>query len=77
MFDSDTFVEIWSTLTRHKLRTFLTALSVAWGVFMLILLLGAGNGLENGATDTFSGDALNAVWVNTSGHQGSAPNMLN
>jgi putative ABC transport system permease protein len=65
MFDSDTFAEIWSTLTRHKLRTFLTALSVAWGVFMLILLLGAGNGLENGATDTFSGDALNAVWINT------------
>jgi putative ABC transport system permease protein len=65
MFDSDTFVEIWSTLTRHKLRTFLTGLSVAWGVFMLILLLGAGKGLENGATDTFSGDALNAVWINT------------
>ncbi len=65
MFDSDTFAEIWSTLTRHKLRTFLTALSVAWGVFMLILLLGAGTGLENGATDTFSGDALNAVWINT------------
>jgi putative ABC transport system permease protein len=65
MLDSDTFAEIWSTLTRHKLRTFLTALSVAWGVFMLIVLLGAGNGLENGATDTFSGDALNAVWINT------------
>jgi len=65
MLDPDSFAEIWSTLTRHKLRTFLTALSVAWGVFMLIILLGAGTGLENGATDTFSGDALNAVWINT------------
>jgi putative ABC transport system permease protein len=65
MLDADAFAEIWSTLTRHKLRTLLTALSVAWGVFMLILLLGAGKGLENGATDTFSGDALNAIWINT------------
>jgi putative ABC transport system permease protein len=65
MLDADTFAEIWSTLTRHKLRTFLTALSVAWGVFVLIVLLGAGHGLENGATDTFQGDALNAVWINT------------
>ena len=65
ILDPDSFAEIWSTLTRHKLRTFLTGLSVAWGVFMLIVLLGAGKGLENGATDTFSGDALNAVWINT------------
>ena len=39
MLDADAFAEIWSTLTRHKLRTFLTALSVAWGVFVLINLL--------------------------------------
>src|SRR5688500_8073747 len=65
MFDADTLAEVWSTLTRHKLRTALTAFSVAWGVFMLIILLGAGRGLENGATDGFRGDALNAVWINT------------
>jgi putative ABC transport system permease protein len=65
MFDADTFVEVWSTLTRHKLRTLLTAFSVGWGVFMLIILLGAGRGLENGATDGFQGDALNSVWINT------------
>jgi putative ABC transport system permease protein len=64
MLDADTFAEIWSTVARHKLRTFLTALSVAWGVFVLIVLLGAGNGLQNGAFDTFSGDALNSVWIN-------------
>ena len=56
--------EIWSTLTRHKLRTLLTALSVAWGVFVLIVLLGAGRGLENGAKDSFRGDASNGVWIN-------------
>jgi putative ABC transport system permease protein len=65
MFDADTLGEVWSTLTRHKLRTALTAFSVAWGVFMLIILLGAGKGLENGATDGFRGDALNAVFVMT------------
>ncbi|MET0594815.1 MAG: ABC transporter permease [Polyangiaceae bacterium] len=65
MFDADALAEVWSTLTRHKLRTLLTAFSVAWGVFMLIVLLGAGRGLENGATDGFRGDALNAVWINT------------
>jgi putative ABC transport system permease protein len=65
MLDADALAEVWSTLSRHKLRTFLTALSVAWGVFVLILLLGAGRGLENGAIDGFKGDAANAVWINT------------
>ncbi|WP_394849422.1 ABC transporter permease [Pendulispora brunnea] len=63
MFDSDALAEIWSTLTRHKLRTLLTAFSVGWGVFMLIVLLGAGRGLENGSTDGFRGDAANSIWI--------------
>jgi len=63
MLDTDTLLEIWDTVTRHKLRTFLSALSVAWGVLVLIVLLGAGRGLENGATDSFQGDALNSVWI--------------
>ena len=43
----DIFVEIWESVRRNKLRTCLTGFAVAWGIFMLIALLGAGNGIMN------------------------------
>ena len=57
--------ELWSTLRQNKLRTLLTGLSVAWGTFMLVLLLGAGRGLENGVAWEFRDDAVNSIWVFT------------
>ena len=57
--------ELWSTLRHNKLRTLLTGLSVAWGTFMLVLLLGAGRGLENGVAWEFRDDAVNSIWVFT------------
>jgi len=57
----DILKEIWSGLRRNKLRTILTGLSVSWGIFILIVLLGAGNGLKNGVSSNFSDRATNTV----------------
>ncbi|MGE0637052.1 MAG: ABC transporter permease [Bacteroidia bacterium] len=63
MFDLDKWHEIYLTLSRNKLRTFLTALGVSWGIFMLIIMLGAGKGLENGVMQGFGDFATNSTYI--------------
>jgi putative ABC transport system permease protein len=62
MWDYDNWQEIYATLRKHKLRTGLTAFGVMWGVFMLVVLLGVGNGLRNEALGGF-GTTTNTVYI--------------
>ncbi|MGD9224786.1 MAG: hypothetical protein PVH22_16140, partial [Desulfobacteraceae bacterium] len=59
----DKIGEILHNIRNNKLRVLLTGFSVSWGIFMLILLLGAGYGIENGIRRSFAQDAINSLWV--------------
>jgi putative ABC transport system permease protein len=59
----DIFVEIWESIRRNKLRTCLTGFAVAWGIFMLITLLGAGNGIMNIFDSNSEGIDVNTMRV--------------
>jgi putative ABC transport system permease protein len=63
MFDFDALKEILTTIRQNKLRTFLTGFSIAWGIFILVILLGAGNGLVNGVTSNFRSRAANTISI--------------
>ena len=61
----DGLQEILFTLRQNKLRTLLTAFGVFWGIFMLILMLGAGRGMQNGVYEGFGGDVMDFIIVYT------------
>ena len=59
----DGLQEILFTLRQNKLRTALTAFGVFWGILMLILLLGAGRGMQNAFSDGWSNDVADSIWI--------------
>lgn len=63
IFDVERWQEIWSILAKNKLRTTLTALGVFWGILLLLLLIGVGNGLERGAQRSMAGFRTNSIFV--------------
>lgn len=63
VIDRDHWREIYETLRGNKLRTFLTAFGVFWGIFMLMVMIGSGNGLATGVLNNFSDGATNSLFV--------------
>lgn len=63
MFNLERWQEIFDTIRKNKLRTFLTGLSVASGIFILVILLAIGQGMQNGVSKQFERDATNRISV--------------
>ena len=64
MFSRDRWVEIFDSIKKNKLRTFLSGFTVALGILIFVVLFGFGNGLDNTFDKFFTDDALNTMWVN-------------
>jgi putative ABC transport system permease protein len=63
MFEIDKWKEIFHVLGRNKIRTALTAFGVFWGIFMLVIMQGTGNGFETGVHEMFGGFATNSCFI--------------
>jgi len=63
MFSLERWEEIFDTIRKNKLRTFLTGVSVASGIFILVILLGVSTGMQNGVQSQFQRDAANRISV--------------
>ena len=63
LFDSDTWQEIYGSIRKNKVRTVITIIGVLWGIFLLVVLLGAARGMENGFNKLFGNFATNSVFV--------------
>ena len=63
LVDKDTWQEIYSSIRKNKMRTGITIVGVMWGIFLLVVLLGAARGLENNFNKLFGSFATNSVFV--------------
>ena len=63
MFNRDRWREIFETINKNKLRTFLSGFTVALGIFIFIILFGLGNGLKNTFQEFFLDDATNILYI--------------
>lgn len=63
LFDTDTWQEIYSSISKNKIRTAITIIGVMWGIFLLVVLLGVAKGVENNFNKIFGDFATNSVFI--------------
>ena len=66
MFNKDSWIEIFDTIRKNKLRTFLSGFTVALGIFIFVILFGFGNGLSNTFQKFFNDDNTNSMFISSS-----------